>query len=205
MSTEQNRTEQNRITITNRGSKLPILETNRLILRDIEIGDISNEYIEWLNNPDVTKYLEIRFFTQSKEEVRKYVTSKLQDTVNTKHFGVYDQNGKRLIGTVTLPNINHHHSFADISFVIGHKDTQGKGYATEAVHAVVHYMFTECGISKLWGGYYDGHIGSAKVLEKNGFKVEGVIKKKLINYEGKRVDGIIVGLLSEDYLKNTAT
>lgn len=124
---------------------------------------------------------------------------KLANTVDTKHFGVYEGKGERLVGTVTFPYINLHHSFADVSFVIGHPDVQGKGYATEAVQGAIYYMFHECGIVKIWAGYYGGHGASARVLEKNGFRVEGRLRKKLVDFRNERVDQILVGLLAEDF------
>jgi len=185
--------------IIKRDMRLPIIKTKRLILRDITLEDISDDYISWLNNPDINKYLEIRFTPQTIGKVREYVKGKLNNTINTKHFGIYDQDGNRLLGTVTLPHINAYHSYADISFVIGHRNAQGKGYATEAVHGVTYYMFKECGLAKLWAGYYEDHEASAKVLKKNGFRVEGKLRKQYINHEGKRVDHVLVGLLAEEF------
>jgi len=185
--------------IINRKMRLPVIKTKRLVLKDITLDDISNDYINWLNNPDINKYLEIRFTPQTFETVREYVKDKLNNTIYTKHFGIYDQNGNRLVGTVTLPHINTHHSYADISFVVGHQNAQGKGYATEAVHAVTYYMFKKCGLVKLWAGYYEDHKASAKVLKKNGFRVEGKLRKQYINHEGNRVDHVLVGLLSEEF------
>lgn len=182
-----------------RGSRLPIIKTRRLVLRDIEIRDITPEYIRWLNDPEVTKYLEIRFVPQTKEKVREYIQSALEDTRNKMHFGVYDKGGERLVGTVTLPHIDWDHYSADISFVIGHPEASGKGYATEAVHGVIYYVFRECKIVKFWGGYYQDHVQSENVFRKNGFQIEGRVKKKLINYKKQRVDHIIEGLLSEDF------
>lgn len=183
-----------------RDPQLPIISTARLLIRDIGLNDISQDYINWLNNPEVAKFLEIRFVKQTEERVREYVQSKLSDTKNSKHFGVYDTGGTRLVGTVTLPHIKLHHLSAEISFVIGHPDVKGKGYATEAVHAIVYYCFNHCGLKKLWAGYYDGHTGSKKVLAKNGFKEEGRLKKELVDYNGNRVDHVFVGLLAEDFV-----
>ncbi|MBI9082630.1 MAG: GNAT family N-acetyltransferase [Desulfobacterales bacterium] len=189
------------VIVTLRENKLPIIKTNNLILRDIEIEDITPEYFQWLNKPNVNGFLEIRFVTQTEEMLRNYIQKKLEDTYNSKHFGVYDEEGTRLVGTVTLPSINWHHLYADISFVIGHPNApKGKGYATDAVHGVVDYVFRYCGLKKLWAGYYDGHKASEHVLLKNGFQVEGRQRMLLINNKNKRVDNILVGLLSEDYL-----
>jgi RimJ/RimL family protein N-acetyltransferase len=187
------------VEIVLREDRLPILRTRRLTLRDVTRKDVSPEYIKWLNDPVVTRHLEIRFAEQTPERVRAYVDGKLADTVNTKHFGVYEGGGERLVGTVTFPCVNHRHSFADVSFVIGHPDARGKGYATEAVHGAICYMFRECGIVKIWGGYYEGHSASARVFEKNGFRVEGRLKRKLVDYRNERVDQILVGLLAEDF------
>jgi RimJ/RimL family protein N-acetyltransferase len=182
--------------------QLPVLQTKRLLLRGIDVNDITPEYIQWLNDPDVTRFLEIRFVPQTPERVREYIVAKQADSDHSQHFGVFDQNGSRLVGTVTLPAINWNHKFAEISFVIGHPEAQGKGYGAEAVYAVTQYAFQKCGLEKLYAGYYDGHVASAKVLTKNGFQVEGRIRKKFINREGIRVDHIIVGLLASDFQVN---
>jgi len=179
---------------------LPIIRTRRLVIRDIEVKDISPEYVAWLNNPEVNKFLEVRFVEQTHRSVEDYIIAKLKDTRSSKHFGVYDKGGERLIGTVTLPSIKWKHLSSDLSFVIGHPDAQGKGYATEAVHGVAYYCFKHCGLVKLWAGYYDGHTGSAKVLAKNGFKEEGRLVKELVDYTGKRVDHVLVGLLADDFV-----
>lgn len=187
------------IIVNERKIRLPIITTKRLVLRDIQVDDITQEYINWLNDFEVTKYLEIRFKPQTQKKVEKYVNDMLSDVEHAKHFGVYDTGGARLIGTVTLPEINWNHSYADISFVIGHPDARKKKYAEEAVRAVIQYMFQNCKLKKLWAGYYDGHKASEHILKKIGFREEGRIREKLEDYRNCRVDHIIVGLLSKDF------
>jgi len=190
------------IKIFEREGRLPIITTDRLILRDVEVEDISDDYIDWLNDIETTKYLEIRFLKQTRKSVEKYINLKLLNIDNSKHFGVYDNGGERLIGTVTFPNIDLHHKFADISFVIGHPDAQRKGFGTEAVKAAVEYAFKYCFLEKLWAGYYEGHEKSKKVLNKCGFKVEGRIINKFLSYTGQRVDHVLVGLQKDEWLTN---
>lgn len=184
--------------ITLRENYLPIINTERLILRDIAIGDISYSYIQWINDFETTKYLEVRFQKYTRDDIERFIKSRLADIVNVKHFGVYDNNGSRLIGNVTA-NIKIHHKSADISYIIGHPEANNKGYGTEAVHCVVYYLFNYCDIEQIWAGYYEGHFGSEKVLSKNGFTVQGRLKKQLIGCDNKRVDHIFVGLLKCDF------
>ncbi|BBN81088.1 hypothetical protein PA25_10730 [Pseudoalteromonas sp. A25] len=187
------------VSIELRNQMLPIIKTSRLLLREIQVLDITDEYVNWLNNPNINRYLEVRFTPQTKRTVTEYIESKLKQVKTSMHFGVFDKNGSRLVGTVTLGTIDMHHKAADISFVIGHPEAQGVGYATEAVHGVTHFSFTQGDIVKLYAGYYDGHVGSSRVLAKNGYKVEGRIKQKCVNNEGHRVDHIIVGILADEY------
>jgi RimJ/RimL family protein N-acetyltransferase len=184
--------------ITDRENRLPIIETRRLVLRDIRIEDISDAYIVWINDPETTRYLEIRFQEQTLGKIKEFIQSRLDNITTVKHFGIYDQGGTRLVGNISV-NININHKSADISYVIGHPEASGKGYATEAVHVIVYYLFNHCDIEQIWAGYYGGHEGSTRVLEKNGFTVQGRVKKQLIDYTEKRVDHIYVGLLPEDF------
>ncbi len=184
--------------ITVRENRLPIIETTCLVLRDIRIEDISDAYIAWVNDPETTRYLEIRFQEQTLENIKKFIQSRLDNITTVKHFGIFDQECTRLVGNISA-NININHKSADISYVIGHPEASGKGYATEAVHAIVYYLFNHCDIEQIWAGYYGGHEGSARVMEKNGFTVQGRMKKQLIDYTGKRVDHIYVCLLPEDF------
>ena len=48
------------------------------------------------------------------------------------------------------------------------------------------------GLKKLKAGLYEMNIGSKKVLEKNGFKIEGKFKSELI-FKNKRVDHYFFG------------
>lgn len=177
----------------------PTIRTGRLILRPLKEEDVTEAYVDWLNDPEVTRFLEVRFSPQTRDTVAAFVRRSVDPASRTLHLGVFDQDGARLVGTVTFHNIDLHHLSASISFVIGHPDARGKGYGSEAVHAAARYMFSEKRIVKLWGGYYDGHKASEKVFLKNGFRVEGRLRGKLVDFRGERVDHVLVGLLAGDF------
>ncbi len=176
------------------------ITSRRLVLKRMTVEDITESYVTWLNDFETTKYLEVRFTPQTRKDVEEYVRKGLPAASHRLHFGVFDEEGKRLVGTVTFNGVDHHHRSASISFVIGHPEAQGKGYGTEAVHAATHYLFSQMKFVKIWGGYYAGHVASEKVFFKNGYKVEGVLKKKLVAYDGSRVDHIYVGILREEFV-----
>lgn len=57
------------------------------------------------------------------------------------------------------------------------RDFLGKGYATEATCATMHFGFQQLKAQKIHIGYYEGNIKSRRVIEKLGFSNE-VIKPK---------------------------
>ncbi len=177
----------------------PRIRTRRLLLRQLKEEDVTQAYVDWLNDAEVNRYLEVRFSPQSWETVVSFVRRSLDPSSRTLHLGVFDQDGTRLVGTVTFHNMDERHLSASISFVIGHPDARGKGYGSEAVHAATYYIFTEKKYAKLWGGYYDGHRASEKVFLKNGFRIEGKLKGKLVDFRGERVDHVFMGLLAEEF------
>jgi len=43
------------------------IETERLVLRSLELEDISKDYVDWLNDPAVNKYLSCATAHQTRE------------------------------------------------------------------------------------------------------------------------------------------
>jgi len=177
----------------------PILVTSRLTLREVGIIDVSEDMLRWLNDPLVTQYLEIRHVQQTQERVYDYVRSRLMRP-ESPHFGVYDNDGERLVGTTTVNMYTEIHKTADISFVIGHSDAGGRGYATEAVHAVCAYLFRIAGLAKVTGGLYKDNIGSRRVFEKNAFTLEGTRRSQYVSMNGNRTDALMYGLLAAEFI-----
>ncbi len=65
---------------------------------------------------------------------------------------------------------------AEIGYIL-HKDHCGKGIATEATRLIVKEAFETLDIVKLTSEVFAPNKASARVLEKNGFVLEGVLRK----------------------------
>ena len=50
-----------------------MLESERLLLRPVELADVNETYRSWMNDPAVMQYTESRFQTHSLEQIRQYV------------------------------------------------------------------------------------------------------------------------------------
>jgi [ribosomal protein S5]-alanine N-acetyltransferase len=85
----------------------------------------------------------------------------------------------RLVGAITLDNIQRGPSQAGtLGYWVGQEFAR-QGYMCEAVQAVVHYAFQELDLSRLQAGCLPENMASRGVLEKSGFKYEGVAQSYL--------------------------
>ncbi|MGH9968651.1 MAG: GNAT family N-acetyltransferase [Pyrinomonadaceae bacterium] len=73
----------------------------------------------------------------------------------------------------------------------------GQGIMTAAVRDYVRYAFDELRLLRLTAHVLEFNAGSARVLEKNGFKLEGRLRKH-IRKDGELLDARFYGLLKED-------
>lgn len=84
-----------------------------------------------------------------------------------------------LLGAITLDNIRRGPSQAGtLGYWVGQPHAR-QGYMREAIAAVVHYAFTSLDISRIEAACLPENAASRGVLEKCGFKYEGVAQSYL--------------------------
>jgi RimJ/RimL family protein N-acetyltransferase len=172
---------------------MQIIRTPRLIIKSLQVDDITNNYIEWLNDVEVNKYLETRFQMQNYQSCLDFV-NRIHKDEREELFGIFTNNNNEHIGNCKLGFISKLHHTAEISFFIGNKIFWGEGYATEVVSHVVQYGFEHLGLVKITAGCYESNKGSKKVLLKAGFEVEGFRKKQVMlgnQREGVYILGVV--------------
>lgn len=80
------------------------------------------------------------------------------------------------------------------SFLSGHF---GKGYGSEALGALATYLFEQCEFHKLKAQVVEGNWASRRVLEKNGFRLEGTLRDNYL-LRGQWVNDWVFGRLIND-------
>lgn len=171
-----------------------LIKGERLYLREIRLSDVDGPYHRWMNDPEVTRFLESRFSKNTKPEMRKFVRQALKNP-GILFLAIVLKKGDRHIGNIKLGPINRMHKNADIGILIGEKDCWGKGYATEAIKLLSDHAFRKLKLHKLTAGCYANNTGSAKAFEKAGFELEGR-RKGQWRCDGKYVDGLLFGKIN---------
>ena len=163
-------------------------------LKELNSTLVSEKYVKWMNNYEITKLTEQRFSKHTKKDVIRFVNEK-KKSKNEILFGIFYLNKKKThIGNIKLGPINNRHKFAEISYLIGDLEFQNKGLATKAIKKVLILAKKKYKLKKILASIYSNNIASQRVLEKNKFKLEGIIKKKII-FRNKRLDQLIFGKL----------
>lgn len=169
----------------------------KIHLRLISLEDVTERYLEWLNDPEVNRYLETRFTEQTLESIRAFVSEKISSS-NEFLYAICENEGDRHIGNIKLGPLNPHHRSADVSLFIGEKNCWGKGYATEAIFLLTQHAFDSLGLNKLRAGCYASNQGSAAAFEKCGWTREG-LQKGMVQSEGREMDLILLGIRASEY------
>jgi ribosomal-protein-alanine N-acetyltransferase len=182
---------------------LPILKGKIICLRAVTQDDVGERYLKWMNDREVTQYLEVRFSHQSLENITDFVRkmSAKQDEFLFAICVINANGAQEHIGNIKLGPINPHHKSADVSLVIGEKSAHGKGYGTEAICLITQYGFEVLKLNKLKAGCYAPNEGSSRAFEKCGWQREGLLRSQVISAEGEVTDVVLLGITSSDYSK----
>jgi len=160
-----------------------------IYLKTLHLKDVAEPYVEWLNDYEVTKFTEQKYFRHTLESTKAFVSQKY-DSESDFLFGIFFDETR--IGNIKLGPIKFEHMSAEVSYFIGDKRFWGKGITSKCIKKIVQFATRELGLKKINAGYYENNIGSAKVLQKCGFLVEGNKVSDLI-FENKRINSVLVG------------
>jgi [ribosomal protein S5]-alanine N-acetyltransferase len=173
-----------------------------ITLRSVEPKDLTTQYVEWLNDPDVNRFLETRFAPQSRHTITEFWRQQ-QECKDSFWFAICLEKKGTHIGNIKLGSINWIHRRAEVSLFLGEKEFWGKGIGLKAVNAICGFAFNSCNLIKVSAGAYSENHASIRLFKKAGFSVEGVYRKEMM-LDGRRVDAIRFGLLKEEWERNSS-
>lgn len=151
-------------------TKLPVIETERLMLRMYRQEDLEAVY-EIASDPQVRRY-----FPEGRKIERDDVLGSLPRRIDNwrrdgfGQLGVFEKSSNKLIGYCGLKNLEN---TDEIEIYYGYgRESWGRGYATEAAAAVLRFGFEETGLERIVAVTHTENTASQKVIEKIGLKWE---------------------------------
>ncbi len=176
----------------------PVLETQRLRIRPLERSDtlaiqkaacvreIADTMIS-LPHPYPTGEAE-RYVARQQPE--REAGRSVIFTIEQKTEGLF-------CGLIEVRDIDREHSQGELSFWLA-VEAWGQGYMSEVVQAVVRYAFESLGLNRLFAYHMLRNPASGRVLEKNGFNQEGVLRQRVRKW-GQFEDVAIWAILQQEW------
>ncbi len=156
----------------------PTLETERLLLRQLEISD-ADDIFDYAKNKEDFIYTD--GFPHEYEEVKFVVDMWRNDAYASKQFirwGIVFKAENKMIGGVYLflPQGNDSAGrIMDIGIDIAH-NYWSKGFATEAIECASRYALSNMDLRRVQAQVVPENIGSIRAFEKAGFSKEGTLR-----------------------------
>lgn len=173
------------------------LESERLILRRIEITDAHDMFYNWANDDNVTKYL--TWDTHPNINTTIDVINSWIKMYNSPYYfqwAIQLKDTNEVIGTYSLFNINLDLKSGELGYCIGAK-YWNKGYVTEVTKVVLDFAFNTIGFDLINIKHIIDNIASKRVIEKNNFNYIKTISRfekkyndfiELLEYEIRKED-----------------
>ena len=176
------------------------LETQRLILRPFMVSDAEEMYLNWGGDPDVTRYMfheAAASIKETKERIRGWMLTFNSADLNIwNYLAVTLKDGAKQIGAIFYAHTNIEARSAEIGYEIG-KRWWHSGYSTEALSALLEYLFEIKKLNRITGVHDTRNPYSGAVMKKCGMKYEGTMRRERF-LKGEMIDRDHYAILAEE-------
>ena len=176
------------------------IETERLLLRCACPEDAKAMFHNWASDPEVTKFL--TWPTHESVDVSRFVAESWASDSEKENFYQWMIVFKEIeqpIGSISVVDMDDRIQKAEIGYCIGRK-WWGMGIMSEALAAVMDFMFREIGMNRIEARHDASNPRSGSVMKKCGMVYEGTARRGGWNNQGI-CDICSYGILREEWEK----
>ncbi|AFY92282.1 GNAT family N-acetyltransferase [Chamaesiphon minutus] len=175
-----------------------ILETTRLILRPLSLADVpSLQSVSGVRKIADTMISIPHPYPDG--EAERYIQRQISE-LEAGHaftFAIDRQPDREFSGIIEIRDIDREHAQAELSFWLA-TELWGRGYMSEAIQPIIRFGFETLDLNRLYAYHMVRNPGSGKVLAKNGFTQEGVLRQRVYKW-GVFEDVKIWAMLRQDW------
>lgn len=192
-------------------SNFPIIETERLVLREI-VEEDAEDLFGYYYDKEVTQYLDWDGPNSIEDaKGRIYNWNKGFNEKSLIRWGIALKSDNHLIGTVRCVTIYadfgdhgvHPCPPVEIGYELSRSQWR-KGIMIEALKAIIPYLFEKIETSRIQADVFPENIASLKLLKKLGFLVEGHLRDYVYHMGTMRFnDVMILSFLKKDFMYDT--
>lgn len=177
-------------------SKKLVLKSKRLILRKLSLKD-ADDFVKNRKSKEIFKWTLTKApFPYKKEDARSFIRGAQKRWREGIGYSFAIEYKGEVVGSIGLIILDKQNKQGKIGYWLG-KSYWGKGIMTEALELVIHYAFDKLKLHRINAQCFEENVGSLKVLQKAGFKKEGVRREASYRY-GKWQNIVLFGLTAND-------
>jgi diamine N-acetyltransferase len=171
----------------------------RIRFRRDERSDIP-QFVEWLNDPDVTRFLGLMHLPVSSGNEESWFEKMLALPVEEQPFAieVKETDGWRLIGNCSFMDIQKTARSAEVGLFIGDKSCWNKGYGTEVMQLLLQIGFETLNLNRIFLRVDEDNKGGIRAYEKAGFVHEGRLRQGTFR-NGEYHDMLLMSVLHSEW------
>jgi len=162
----------------------PVLDTERLTLRAIELSD-AKAIFGLRTNKEVNTFI-TRAPLHNLSETRAFIDNRANAALE--NIGIFwvleSKNNAELIGTIGLGNFEVEENYAEIGYDV-HPDFQERGYMSEAFEAVLEFAAKQMDLKTVEAFTHQNNNASIALIEKYLFELQP--EKKDSKIEDNRI------------------
>lgn len=170
------------------------IDGHRIYLRKLSLSDVTEEYLSWLNDPEVLRYRRPKVYSSTMEDLQTFIRT-AQNSQDL-YLAICLQEGDKHIGGVSLTAINFVHHTADLNIMIGDKNCWGNGFGKEVVFVLSKHAFFNMGLNRL--SAQSPNPAFNKIVKSLGWVHEGT-KRQMFLMDGEYIDMECYGLLKSEF------
>ena len=157
------------------------ITTERLLLKPLNRSYLSDNYLSWINDQEVVKYLETQVGS-SKTDLENFLLEIEKNEIFA--WAIEIKNLNEHIGNIKIDPIDFKNGYGEYGILMGEKTQWGKGYAKEASIGVINFCFEKLKLRKINLGALIENKRAIKLYRNLGFKKEGHFKKHKVFEDG---------------------
>ncbi len=184
---------------THKGTQ--IINTDRLLLRKLEVTDAHDMFKNWATNSEVTKFLSWKphhNVDETKEVIKQWTLEYEND--DNYDWAIKLNDIGEVIGEISLVRMDEKHYSCEVGYCISRK-YWNMAIITEALKAVINYLFSEVGFNRIVATHDTNNIASGKVMIKSGMKYEGTLRQSKWRDNKGFYDLAVYAILKDEWLK----
>ena len=164
------------------------INSKRIMLVPFKDSDVTNEYVEWMNDENITQYILKANQKFNKKKLRQFIKD-LDNSNCDIFYRILLKESNSHIGNIRLGPINFKQRYSKFGILIGNVNYHRKGYAKEAIEMIIKFCFEELNLKLFQFECVCNNVAAMNLYKSMGFNMQNTSEKFVKNK--KTLDQVI--------------